>query len=187
MLALEAQLTDLLGEAGFCCCAVNSISSLYHSSGGLRYPRPSHFPSIRHTEINRTAQVLTPKIVVHSIRTLRWQIQNFARPSGTAIHTHSLRGWMLELERFTGSWSWREGEMDCCFACTGRATLRSMSMASPAQRLSSAAGRLIQHWQWPGRLTLHHSSRRGRFHLTHGRWGQPLIQIRSWPSGAGRS
>ena len=34
---------------------------------------------------------------------------------------------------FTGSWSWREGEMDCCFAFTGRATLRSMSMASPTQ------------------------------------------------------
>ena len=46
---------------------------------------------------------------------------------------------------FTGSWSWRKGEMDCCFASTGRATLRSMSMASPAQQLSSAAGRLIQH------------------------------------------
>ena len=78
---------------------------------------------------------------------------------------------------FTGSWSWREGEMDCCFACTGRATLRSMSMASPAQRLSSAAGRLIQHWQWPLRLTLHHGSRRGRFHFVHGRWGQTQIQI----------
>ena len=94
---------------------------------------------------------------------------------------------------FTGSWSWREGEMDCCFACTGRATLRSMSMASPAQRLSSAAGRLIQHWQWPGRLTLHYSSRRGRFHLTvadgaRHRLGGPLGRFKFWrPLGASRS
>ena len=87
---------------------------------------------------------------------------------------------------FTGSLSWREGEMDCCFACTGRATLRSMSMASPAQRLSSAAGRLIQHWQWPGRLTLHHSSRPmgpgtawggalGRFRLLEAFRGQEIL------------
>ena len=115
-------------------------------------------------------------------------------PSGTAVHTHNLKVWILELGRFTESWSWRKGEMDCCFAYTGLATLRSMSMASPAQRLSSAAGRLIQHWQWPGRLTLHHSRRRDRLHLTRGadgarHWiGDPLRRFRFWrPLGARRS
>ena len=63
-----------------------------------------------------------PELVLRSCVLRDWEIPTFARPSGTAIHTHSLRGWMLELERFTGSWSWRKGEMGCCFACTGPAT-----------------------------------------------------------------